>query len=630
MKKIIGILLTVILLISASVSLFGCKDKNGGTNGNGGIGDDVNYGKETFDTIDGLYVLYKGDSEYSILLPADAEESSVLAANEFNEFFSEATEVALPIVYDNNYDATKSYISIGDTVLFRQSGIVADDDELGSSGYIVKTYNNDIILKGSNNKITYGNIYAVYTLLEQLVGYHYVAEDAYSLNKKVRNIQLPNMDYKRIPAIPVYTNSLGQLVGDDVESRRLFMERFLSDKRWATNYTGHSQIEIMRPENYPASYFYHGPTGYALNYSNTDMIADFAELLKGIIREMPEKNGRILQVGQPDTQDFCNCAECRKLMEKKCMNKCGLQIWFMNRVLEILDPWLEENYPDADLLFTIFAYQYSETPPVKWSEEEQKYVPFSEYVIPHKRLGAYFAPIGLDYSIPMDEGSNKGTYENLRGLADLFGYEKITVWNYCTNFRYYCINMNNFGGMAKNFKIFADAGVEYVFDQGPATETFTFSQLRAYLQANLAWDPSQDMDLLAKRFCDIYYGDGGEYVYEYYKLLTNWYAVLESRYGNSIDGSIYFNLAQTSFWPLTFLGEAQSLFDKAYAALEPLKSKDPSLYRQYWERIRRDNLQIDYLKVRLYSGFISQEFIDEFNYYRVYFKCTATSEGFED
>lgn len=616
MKKLLSLLLALTTLFTITISFNACDNETSESSqsepGNEGS----------------VYLLERGDSDYAILLPNNPGESEMIAASEFNEFFFEATDIELPIVYDSQYDSSRSYISIGDTKLFKESEIQIDSDELGSSGYIIKNYKNSLILKGSEEHITYGNIYATYSLLEEIVGYHYVAEDAYGLNKNVRNIQLPKMDVKDVPHINVYSNSLGQLVGDDVEARRLFMEKSLSDKRWATNFTGHSQLEILPYGSGPDSWFYKGKMGYSLNYSNEDMIAEFAERVKYYIENMPEKNGRMFQIGQPDTQDFCDCADCAQLMQEKCMNKCGLQIWFINRVLEIIDPWLTENYPDIDILFTFFVYQYSEAPPVKWDETKQKYVPFSEWVIPHKRLGAYFAPVGLDYSIPINEGSNKGTYENLKGLADLFGHEKIAIWDYCTNFAHYRMNMNNFNSMAENFKCYAEAGVEYVWAQGPGVETFTFSQLRAYLQSKLAWDPYQDMDALAKRFCDIYYGEGGKAIYDYYKLLTNWYTVLELQYGNSMAGTIYFNLSQSKFWPLSLVQQFQACFDEAFKAIEPLKTTNPALYKKYWDRIRRDNLQVDYLMTEFYSGYITDDFVAEYNYYRTYFKCTSDSEGF--
>ena len=87
-------------------------------------------------------------SEYSLVVPADADAYETFAAQELQTFLRESTGASLPIIADTGltYDNTKSYISVGDTVLNKLN---LDEEELGAGGGIVDVDGRLVSLAGA-------------------------------------------------------------------------------------------------------------------------------------------------------------------------------------------------------------------------------------------------------------------------------------------------------------------------------------------------------------------------------------------------------------------------------------------------------------------------------------------------
>src|SRR3712207_4274256 len=58
-----------------------------------------------------------------------------------------------------------------------------------------------------------------------------------------------------------------------------------------------------------------------------------------------------------------------------------------------------------------------------------------------------------------------------------------------------------------------------LFEQVNGTKGTDFSELRAYMIANLMWNPDQDVDKLIKHFLAGYYGMAGKYLYDYLRIM---------------------------------------------------------------------------------------------------------------
>ncbi len=578
-------------------------------------------------------LLYEGETEYTVVIPENAENGIVNAVSELNLFFKEATGVEFEVVTDNGLTLNENskYISIGNTALLQEAGIQTDNDELFRSGYVIKSVGKSYFLTGRTEWLSYGNLYAVYDFLSQFVGYEYFAPGCYSLDRNVRSIATKELDIVAIPDIAQRALGYYNVMADTEWSQRLRLEKYNDPDTWIT--MGHSQITLVNPDvlgDLHPEWFSSDKETICLE--NAEMRAYLAEQLKQPINNA--QDGIVVQLGQADNGSVCSCDACLTARETLYMNYAGQQIAFLNDISDRLEDWLAVNHPGREVLFTGFAYHYSEAAPCVYNEETGIYEPFSEYVIPKDNVGIYWAPIRNDYAVLINDPSstlNETSYKAIQAWHDLMGDKnRIYMWSYCTNFRNYFLNFPNFQTLAENYKLYAENGVRYIFDQGPTNSgSAAFEELRAYLQANLMWDTSLNVNELVKRFIDNYYGVASEEMYDYYMKLNAYHSGL-LRDSTGFNGTVYNSIGESKYWPIGVLNSFDEIF---VSALEKVQSSNLSAEDKetYNDRIYRNYLTIKYLYMKNYRGNFTDGEINEtialFEKYREMYNLFNTQEG---
>ena len=116
-----------------------------------------------------------GATEYSILLPESPTASEKFASQELGNLCAEATGSVLNVLEDNGSVASDGkYLAIGDTSLYRESGIEMDASELSDNGFKLVTYKNSVLMLGTGES---GKVYAVYEFLRRQFNYRVYATD---------------------------------------------------------------------------------------------------------------------------------------------------------------------------------------------------------------------------------------------------------------------------------------------------------------------------------------------------------------------------------------------------------------------------------------------------------------------
>ena len=203
------------------------------------------------------------------------------------------------------------------------------------------------------------------------------------------------------------------------------------------------------------------------------------------------------------------------------------------------------------------------------------------------------------------------------------------MWSYCTNFMQYFVNLNNFGTIAENYKLYAENGVRYIFDQGPTNSgTGTFEELRVYLHAKLMWDTSLNVNKLVKDFMENYYGVAANEMYAYYTQLNAYYAGLQKNEG--FIGTIYYSIADSKYWPIGVLNNFAGILDDALVKVK--KSAYSNAEKQeYSHRINRVYTTIKYLYLKNYRGNFTNdeinEMVDFLEVYKEMYNIFNSSEG---
>lgn len=217
----------------------------------------------------------------------------------------------------------------------------------------------------------------------------------------------------------------------------------------------------------------------------------------------PDASLQIISLTQADNIFYCTCDNCKKA-DKKYGSHAGSVLETVNYIAKAVK---DAGYDNVAI--DTFAYQYTRTPPENITLEDNVII----------RLCSF----ECCFSHALDDSSCKANAEFMR---DLDGWSKICkriyVWDYCTNFNNLAGLYPDFGTLGRNMQIFYEHNVKGVYEEGNYCTKIDaeFGDLRSYLISRLFINPYLDCDELIKEFCSEYYGDGGEYVHQFLKLIT--------------------------------------------------------------------------------------------------------------
>jgi hypothetical protein len=378
-------------------------------------------------------------------------------------------------------------------------------DRLGSEELVMRVKGRRLLLAGGRPR---GTIYAVYRFLQEQCGVRWWTPWATSI---------PHRPSLRVPALDVRSNPA-------FEYREPFWFAGF-EPQWkahnGANGENHSIPEALGgclkykgfahtfyPLVPPDKYFGPHPEWYSLikgkrTHENAQLclsnpeLRDFVVLrVKEWLRESPE--AKIISVTQNDCGGACECPQCKAIDDAE-GSPAGSMVAFVNYVAEKIEP----EFPDVAV--DTFAYQYTRHPP--------------KTVHPRPNVIVRLCSIECNFREPLDHPSNAAF------LADLATWSKMCrrlyVWDYVTDFSNYVLPHPNWFVLGANVRLLRDYGVKGVFEEGayagPGEE---MAELRAWVLAQLLWNPQQNDRALIKEFLRGYYGQrAGDIIERYLELM---------------------------------------------------------------------------------------------------------------
>lgn len=564
------------------------------------------------------YVVKNGVSPYRILIPENASNQLRFAASDLQFFFREATGANLEITTQAE-DVKGKYLSIGETAVFRASGMQLDRDELGNDGYKLLTYGDAVVMAGLTDV---ASTYAVYGYLAAQFGLEIYANDIWEIDRTEKAL-LAELHTTDVPDIPFRCggNSFSWYGTTEYMSR---MRMRTMDEGWGL--ATHTYFQILPPGEYLQAHpdWYNDPaTPNELCLSNEEMKAQFIENLKQIILDTPDCTYYML--GHEDGNPLCSCTNCQAVRDRYNGMNSALMVLFTNDVVEKINAWAKETIPERTLKFCTFAYTTTEAAPVDYDSAAQTYSPINgdEKLLLADNLGIMLAPISSHVSVPyMENGTAHATFEGWSVLTD-----NLYVWAYSAPFSNYLVPFDAFGAYAQNYRDYVEMGAEYVFEQGFVSGYApNFHELRGYLISKLMWDTSLDTDTLVRNFMRNYYGAGWESIYEFFTFWRLRMTELEEQSMYSYTAAqLVQDWCQPELFPKSLLDQYEALFDAALTENEALKETDPEQYEVCRDNIRAERCLIRYLELSIYAQYYDadtyQAMLDEFS-------DIAASKGF--
>ncbi len=236
--------------------------------------------------------------------------------------------------------------------------------------------------------------------------------------------------------------------------------------------------------------------GAQLCTTNPELRAYLTEQVRRWLRETPE--ARIISISQNDWYGACQCPNCKAIDDAEGSHS-GTMVALLNYVAQKLGP----EFPEV--AFDTLAYQYTRKAP--------------KAIKPLPNVIIRLCSIECNFAEPLGHKSNAAFARDIVEWNKVCG--RLYVWDYVTNFGHYVMPHPNYYSLGPNVRFFHRNGVRGLFEQG-AYQSYgsEMAEMRAWVLAQLLWNPYQDDRKLIREFLAGYYGKAAPHVQRYLDLMT--------------------------------------------------------------------------------------------------------------
>lgn len=502
-----------------------------------------------------------GRSGYVIVVPADAIPAEQTAGQELQRYLKQISGVELPIVSAAPPAAKRILVGQSAEIAALLGGI--EFAKLKPDEIIIRTVGDTLILTGQRPR---GTLYAVNTFLEDTLGVRWWTANE-TLVPSVKNIGIAPLNVRYAPPFMIREAYYGNIVFSHPEFAVHTKNNGHSEgiaPEWGGNYTILGFCHTFDQLLPAAEYFKAHPEWYAmidgkrkgkdaqLCLSNAAMREELVKRAKNWLRDNPGQN--IISITQNDNSEYCRCPQCVALSQRL-GGESDVLILFVNSVAEEL----EKKFPGVQV--ETLAYMYTVEAP--------------KSVRPRENVIIRLCTMGANVAQPIYSEANRRFSGNVEAWSRISA--QLAIWEYTANFTNSLVPHANLSNMANNLRYFSRHHVVSVFDQGnPHSDGLDdLTELKAWFNSKLLWNPQLDSRALIDEFITGYYGPAAPYVRQYVELLE-----LEASQPQSFISN---DAADTSGWlSLPTLLKAIRLMDQARDGVK----NDPVLSA----RVRRSSL----------------------------------------
>jgi hypothetical protein len=434
-----------------------------------------------------------GQSEYRIVIGANASPSEKHAADELQMFLEQISGARLPIITDDQPMGPKEIMVGMSEHVQHVAGELPFEASL-PEGFVIRTAGPHLLIAGGRLR---GTMYGVYTFLQDHLGCRWFTSKV-SRIPKMERIEIGPIEDAQAPALEYREPFSADAFDGDWAARNRMNSRAarLEEKHGGkiTYFPFVHSFEALIP---PGKYFEAHPEWFSevdgkrtadhsqLCLTNETMTQEAIKTVRQWIQDHPGVS--IISVSQNDWGNYCTCEKCRALDEREGSHAASL-IAFVNKIADAI----KDEYPDVAI--DTLAYQYTRKPP--------------RTIKPRPNVIVRLCSIECCFSHPL---SSDDYPQNVSFRDDLEGWHRLTdrlyIWDYVCDFAHYIMPWPNLRVLAPNIRFFVNNGVKGIFEEGCYnTEGGDMAELKAYLMAKCLWNPDCDADRAIDEFLDAYYG----------------------------------------------------------------------------------------------------------------------------
>ena len=548
-----------------------------------------------------------GKSDYVIVTNA-SDKYALEGAIYIRDQVREATGATLEVLFDDgsmSYSASSKQIIVADNNLFQKAGLVMPQVDLKRSGYYLKTVNNNVFIASQDR---FGIQQGVLSFLRQTLGFDQF-RDGYIIYSKDGST-IPDMT---IIERPDY--ELMQHGGKTTQLQRYGMGFIASPFGSYKGQPWHNSMYYLPKEEYYAAheewYSTEGDEVCYTAHGDPEQFDLMTRELARLIFELAIEDSYSLYFAFTMMDSItrrCKCDACEEIMDN--YNACysAAVIKFMNVVNEHFQKNLQD-YADAnntkkrEAYLTFFAYHYLETPPVV-EDGKGGYKPIDDSVICDDEVAVFFAPINAMYNQDFYHEDNIPVDTTLSGWGCLT--KKIVFWSYTTNFKTFMYPLNSFDSLIGMFRHAKIRGADHSINQSQYINPNTtgFDVIKSYIGSKALFNVNLEYDDIVNDFFDGYFQVAKKPMRQMYDELIAHMRYLEETY-LEVSGYIYFDIDNEKYWPYQKLVHWLDLIEEAFKLIEPLKLRQPELYKKLRINILAEKLFPEFALLTLHEGMIS-------------------------
>lgn len=437
-----------------------------------------------------------GVTQYKIAVTDDARAKE--AANLIAKHVYAATGANLEIVASSEvtYEKSMKYIVIGDSALFAAAGLTMPSDDLGQTGYYIRTAGDSVFLAVY---ASHGYQQAALCFLRQTIGYDMFSADMVVYEKSGET--LPDMDITERPDFEFHRGGNGESSATAYGMGfNLASDIFIKVQEYWHNtmyylpyetYGNKDDEENYHPEWYAApGVAAESNQICATAHGNAESLKKMEETVADTVyRHLEDNPDRYaITFTVMDNNNVCKCEACTAEREKYGTDSAAY-IKLVNNISDEVDKRFEKEGKRRDYMLMIFAYQITAQPPaVKQADGTYKAV--AEEMKLHKNVGVYIAPSTAEYTYSFYDAENAATAQAIEGWAALTD-DNIFFWLYETYFGWYYMPYNSFDSIIDTYRYCYTKGNKHMNNLGQyygSENPSCFMKFKAYLDSKAEFD----------------------------------------------------------------------------------------------------------------------------------------------
>ncbi len=531
-------------------------------------------------------LIENGESQFDIFVSEHALPSEKYAASELQKYLKQITGCELSIVHTSNSETKLIYIGFEDAPKELLDGLIKE--EFGNEEFIIRPQDGNLLIAGGKPR---GTLYGVIGFLNDLGCRWYTREvidipQKNSINKPAEEIrQKPAFEYREAWYKEAYDTEWA--VHNRLAPSSVPIPDSLGGSFIIYPFV-HTFYRLVPPDKY----FTDHPEYFSmvdgkrkgekaqLCLTNHEVVNIATQTVFRWIKEHPEAS--VFSIDQNDGYGYCECENCKKLDDAE-ESHSGTLINFVNQIADTV----AKVYPKIKL--QTLAYVYTEVPPKMLRPADNVTIRMCHY--------NYCSAHSIG-----ECSSHKPFMERLEAWDKISN--QITIWDYFTDYARYLLPYPNFERMVNDVRFYAENGCVGLFAQGsnvPDNGGGEFGELRAWVFAQLMWNPWQDGWSLIDEFVTNVYGTSAPYINEYIQMMH------DKVKPDSVYFTIYAEPTDGGYLTPEIVQKAETLFAHA----EQAASGDPALLK----RVELAHLPILYSRLYFYSTggrvFLSKEEMPE-------------------